>query len=52
MAEIKGHRGLQRALKGSHRVPEGAYRTEGMARISGINQLGPQKLMFQSFIKI
>ena len=28
-------------------MPEGAGRTVGMAMISGINQLGPQKLKFQ-----
>ena len=38
--DIEGFRGFQR-------VPEGADGTEGMARMSGINQLGPQKLQFQ-----
>ena len=37
---IEGSRGFQR-------VPEGAVITEGMAMISGINQLGPQKLRFK-----
>ena len=37
-------------IEGSRGAPEGfrgADRPEGMARISGINQLGPQKLKFQ-----
>ena len=38
---------ISRALKGLQRVPEGTDRTEGMARISGINQFGPKKLQFQ-----
>ena len=42
--DIEGSRG---APEGLQRVPEGADRTGGMARISGINQLGPQKLKFQ-----
>ena len=33
--------------EGLQRVPEGTDRTEEMARISGINQLGPQKLKIQ-----
>ena len=39
-----------RSYKGYHlnqRVPGGTNRTEEMARISGINQMGPQKLKFQ-----
>ena len=40
MADLWGYRGIQR-------VPEGAERTEGVARISGINQLGAKKLKFQ-----
>jgi len=31
----------------NQRVPGGTDRTKGMARISGINQMGPQKLKFQ-----
>ena len=31
----------------NQRVPGGTDRTEGMARISWINQMGPQKLKFQ-----
>ena len=38
--DIEGSRGFQR-------VPEGADRTEGMTRISGINKLEPQKLQFK-----
>ena len=38
--DIEGCRGLQR-------VTEGTDRTVGMTMISGINQLGPQKLKFQ-----
>ena len=37
---------IYRALEGLQRVPEGADRTE-MARISGIIQLGSQKLKFK-----
>ena len=39
-----------RSCNGDHlnqRVPGGNNRTEGMASISGINQLGPQKLQYQ-----
>ena len=40
-----------RSYDGDHlnqRVPGGTDRTEeGMARINGINQMGPQKLKFQ-----
>ena len=39
-----------KSYEGDHlnqRVPGGTDRTEGIARISGINQLGPQKLKFQ-----
>jgi len=48
--DIEGFEGLQRVPKGFRgfqRVPEGADRTEGVARISGMIQLGPQKLKFQ-----
>ena len=37
-------------IEGSKEAPEGsrgADRPEGMARISGINQLGPRKLKFK-----
>ena len=36
-----------RISRGFQRYPEGADRTVGMVMISGINQLGPQKLKFQ-----
>ena len=39
-----------RSCDGDHliqRVPGGTDRTEGMARISWINQMGPQRLKFQ-----
>ena len=41
-----GYRDIE-GSSGFQRVPEGADRTVGMAMISGINKLGPQKVKVQ-----
>ena len=46
VAEFKNQR-VPEGSRGFQRVPEGTDRTVGMAMISGINQLGPQKFKVQ-----
>ena len=45
--DIEGSRGAPEGSRGFQRVPEVTDRTVGIAMISGIHQLGPQKLKFQ-----